>query len=182
MRPRRKIFLGLVIAFIAINLLGLWHFVTYSYVWVNVNDYALAEPGRRLYGQPHNVQLDLMDKSGNVVAVARSVSKGSYEYLAVVHPDPEIGDCSQYGRGEEYMRCSKRLSRWVNGWVLDVRKGNLTKGECIIRDVPIASSFNISDLWLWLLPQREIWRLPSKYVNITLFVDTRECRIAPPTR
>lgn len=187
MRTRTIVLTTIALAFVAGNGWALWHVLTHTAIHITVNDYGLATVNRR-YGDPHDVQLGLLDGAGRMVANARTVEPQGY--FVVVHPDPSIADCRRnQGSGaststgqQSYRECFKELSRWVSQWATSVNAARFASPSCTIASLPARVRSDLGDWWLWWVPNPHIGGTPYRYVTIEFDVDTRTCRAVDSPR
>lgn len=187
MRTLTTVLSIIVLAFVAGYGWAIWHVLTHSAIHIMVHDYGLATESR-LYGDPPDVQLQLLDGAGRMVANARTVE--SERYFVVVHPDPAIADCRRYEGGGAtaaagqmtYRDCYKKLSRWASQWATSVSATRFASPTCSIASVPARVQSDLGEWWLWWVPNPHIGGTPYRYVTIEFDVDTRTCRAIDGTR
>lgn len=151
---------------------GYWHAATHASLQLQVEDYGL-KTDQQLYGTPHDVTLTYYGAANELRASARSIEP--IGYILAIHPDPKIGDCSQYKTREPYSECFAVHSAWVPGWAPQVRTVDVKVGACAIRNVPVSIYQSRGDWWLWWVPLPHIGGVPRRYFQITAKVNTKTC-------
>jgi hypothetical protein len=153
---------------------GYWHSATHASLAIRVEDHGLRTSSQ-LYGTPQGVALTFFDAGGKALASARS--SGPDGYIPATHPDPGIGDCSQYQQ-RAYATCYRAHSAWAADWALQVRTAHVAIGNCALRQVPVHVYSSNADWWLWWVPLPHVGGTPRRYVELVVKVDTRSCTAA----
>jgi hypothetical protein len=158
---------------------GYWRVSTRADVHVAVHDVALRTDRQR-YGSIIAGELAFKDASGAAVATARIDE--SLGIVSMIHPI--VGDCRPEERvgGEAWRDCYEMQSRWLISWVRDVRGARVTFNSCAIENVPVEIAESRGAWWLWWVPAPHLDNSPSTHFNLTLWVDSAQCRAAESVR
>jgi len=152
---------------------GFWYSVNHAVVYFSINDYALQTP-KRLYGSPQGVYLVLRDALDNDLAIARSIEPQGY--ILAVHPNHEIGDCSQASDSQvDYSACFKHYSTWLSGWASRVSSADIHVGSCELHAVPVTVYHSNSEWPLWWVPLPHVGGLPREYFSFSFEINSRSC-------
>lgn len=173
----RKILAVLVAAAAAILGWGYWHAATHGVLHVALNDVSLRNE-RQLYGSVTSAELVLADAAGRMLASAHAdVPLG---VVSVRHPT--VGDCRSAERGAGWQECFETQSRWLRTWVREARFASVKLANCEIDRVPVSLEERNQEWWLWWVPLVHVGGKPYTYFNLTLWVDSRNCRPAAAPR
>lgn len=172
MRTFLKVLLAACVVLACLLAWGYWHAATHASLQLQVEDYGL-KTDRQLYGTPHDVTLTYHDATNAPLATARSVEP--LGYILAIHPDPKIGDCSQYTTRAPYSKCFAVHSAWVPDWAPRVRTANIKIGGCEMHRVPVSVYQSGNDWWLWWVPLPHIGGTPLGYFQVTARVNTKSC-------
>lgn len=167
-----KAFLAACVVLAGLLAWGYWHAATHASLHLHVEDYGLITD-RQLYGTPHDVTLTYYGAANEPLASARSIEP--LGYILAIHPDPKIGDCSQYKKQAPYSKCFAAHSAWVPQWAPSAQTVDVKFGACAIRNVPVSIYQSRGDWWLWWLPLRHIGGVPLRYFRIMAKVDSTTC-------
>lgn len=169
----KAIFLACCIVLASALAWGYWHSATHASISVRVEDHGL-KTDRQLYGTPQEVTLTFFGAANEVLASARSV--GPAGYIAAIHPDPGIGDCSKYQNSQgEYADCYARYSAWTSSWAPRVRAAAFSAAGCALRGLPVAVHSSNADWWLWWVPLPHVGGVPRRHFDFVVKVNTRTC-------
>ena len=175
MRAHFKVLLLAALVMAGLLAWGWWHAATHASLQLQLDDYGL-KTDQQLYGTPHDVTLTYYGAANEPLAAARSVEP--LGYILAIHPDPKIGDCSQYKTQQPYSDCFAAHSAWAARWAPRARAANIKVGACELRGVPVSVHKSGGDWWLWWVPLPHIGGTPLGYFQITARVNTRTCSAA----
>jgi hypothetical protein len=104
--------------------------------------------------------------------------------VSICHPD--VGDCRKVEQEASSSRegmaawqeCYEAKSRWFVTWVRQVRFASMNLDHCRLDRVPVSIEESKEDWWLWWVPLPHIGGAPYTYFNLTLWVDSSNCRPA----
>lgn len=168
-----KAFLAASAAFVVALAWGYWHAATHAAMTLRVEDHGLRTD-RQLYGTPHGVTLAFFGTPNEPLASAHSVEPAGY--ILAVHPDPAVGDCSQYQNSQqEYARCFAAHSAWASRWAPRVRSAAISIGSCTLANVPVSVHSSNTEWWLWWVPLPHIGGVPRRYFELVVKVNTKGC-------
>jgi hypothetical protein len=171
-----KVFLAASVLFICVLGWGYWHAATHASLSLRVDDYGL-KTDRELYGTPHHVTLTFYGAAKEPLAFARSVEPAGY--LLAVHPDPNVGDCSQHQNSQqEYQRCFALHSAWASRWPSRVRTASAKIGTCVLDKLPVSVHSSNTEWLLWWVPLPHIGGIPRRYFELVVKVNTKSCTAA----
>lgn len=168
----RRILLSMLGLFAALSAWGLWHVWTHAVLDIQIHDYALS--ARYLaYGSPEGAKIELFDEKHAALAVARTADP--YDFVTASHPT--LGDCRklQSAGAEKYGDCYAKYSRWISGWAGRARFATLSKGDCVIRDIPVRPVHSKSGWATWWFPLAHGAGKPFEYIQLVIDVNTVTC-------
>jgi hypothetical protein len=172
-RTTAKASLAAVAVFACVLAWGYWHAATHASMNLRVEDHGL-KTDRQLYGDPHGVSLTFFGTGNEQLASARSIEPAGY--ILAIHPDPKIGDCTQYQNAPgDYAECYEALSAWASRWAPRVREATVEIGGCTLRNVPVTVHGSNAEWWLWWVPLPHIGGTPRRYFELVVKIDTKTC-------
>lgn len=173
MRTTAKVFLA-AFAFIGCVLAwGYWHSATHASMNLRVEDYGL-QTDHQLYGTPHGVTLTFYGVADEFLASAHTIEPAGY--VLAIHPDPSIGDCSQYQNSQrEYAHCFTLHSSWASHWAPRVRAATANIGACVFHKLPVSVYSSNAEWWLWWVPLPHVGGVPRRYFELVVKVNTKSC-------
>jgi hypothetical protein len=174
MRTFLKVVIAACVVLACLLAWGYWHAATHASLQLQVDDYGL-KTDQQLYGTPHDVTLTYYGAANEPLASARSIEP--LGYILAIHPDPKIGDCSQYKTQAPYSECFAVHSAWDARWAPRARTANIKVGACKLHGVPVSVYRSPGDWWLWWVPLPHIGGTPLRYFQITARVDSKTCSV-----
>lgn len=173
MRTSAKVFLAAFAVMAGALAWGYWHSATHASLNLRVEDYGL-QTERQLYGAPHGVTLTYYGAAGEFLAAAHTIEPAGY--VLAIHPDPNIGDCSQYENSrEKYAHCFTAYSTWASHWAPRVRTATARIGSCVLEKLPVTVYSSNAEWWLWWVPLPHVGGVPRRYFDLAVKVNTRSC-------
>lgn len=173
MRTPAKMFLAAFAVMAGVLGWGYWHSATHVSLSLRVEDYGL-QTDRQLYGTPHGVRLSFYGAAGEFLAAAHSIEPAGY--VLAMHPDPSIGDCSQYENSrEKYAHCFTAHSTWASDWAPRVSTATVHIGACVLEKLPVSVYSSNAEWALWWVPLPHVGGVPRRYFDLAVKVDTRSC-------
>jgi len=177
MRTTAKLFLAAVVVMACVLGLGYWHAATHASLSLRVEDYGL-QTDRQLYGTPHGVTLAFYGATNEFLASAHSIEPAGY--ILAIHPDPDIGDCSQYENArEKYANCFTAHSTWASHWAPRVRTATVNSGACVLEKLPVRV-YSSAEWWLWWVPLPHVGGVPRRYFDLAVKLNIRSCTAVLP--
>jgi hypothetical protein len=162
---------------------GYWHAATHAALQVSLQDVSLRND-RQAYGTVLAADLVFKDAAGTALANGRADKP-----LGIVSIDhPKVGDCSREERQasasrqnmDAWRRCFETKSRWMTTWIRQVRYASMDLGNCRIDQVPVSLEESKDTWWLWWIPNPHIGGLSYTYFQLTLRIDSANCRAVSP--
>ena len=170
---RVKLFLAALAVMAGVLAWGYWHSANHVTMSLRVEDHGL-QTDRQLYGTPHGVALAYYGAEAEFLAAAHSIEPAGY--VLAIHPDPDIGDCSQYEDArEKYARCFAAHSTWASHWAPRVRSATVNIGACVIEKLPVRVYSSNAEWWLWWVPLPHVGGVPRRYFDLAVKVNTGSC-------
>lgn len=160
---------------------GYWHASSYAALSIAVYDISLKSD-RQAYGPVLGADLALTDAGGAILAKGRADQPSGT--VSIDHP--EVGDCRREEReaslnsrtADAWQQCFETQSRWFMTWVRAARYATVNLGNCTLDRVPVLLEEYKDDWWLWWAPLPHVGGRPYTYFKLTLWIDSRNCRIA----
>jgi len=169
--------IGVILAAIvvAVLALGYWHVSTRADVHVSLRDVGLKTE-RQLSGPLLAADVLFRDDTGRALAHARADKP--HGLVSIVHPT--AGDCRREERegGEAWRQCYETHSRWFMTWARQVRTARVSFDACTIERIPVQVEESRGQWWLWWVPAPHIDNSASTHFELTLTVDSANCRAA----
>jgi hypothetical protein len=131
---------------------------------------------RQLYGSLLEADVVFKNAAGTALATARADKP--LGTISMVHPT--VGDCRREERqgGEAWSECFETRSRWLMTWVPHVRSARVRLGSCTIEKVPVVPEKSRDHWWLWWVPLPHIDNSTLTHFELTLWIDSANCRAA----
>ena len=154
---------------------GYWRVSSYGYAHVSLYDVSLKSD-KQLYGWVREADVVFRDATGAALGTAR-VDK-PLGMVSIIHPT--VGDCRREERqgGETWSECFDTQSRWLMTWVPHVHSARVRLGSCTIEKVPIVAEASRDNWWLWWVPLPHIDNSTLTHFELTLWIDSANCRAA----
>lgn len=154
-----------------------WRVTTHADVHVALHDVAL-KTARQLYGSL--LAADVLFKDATGALLARARADRPLGIVSMMHPS--VGDCRAEERvgGAAWQACYDAQSRWLSGWLPQVRRAHVSFDGCTIEDVPVYVERSRDRWWLWWVPSPHLDNSTSTRFNLTLWIDSARCRAAAP--
>jgi len=152
---------------------GYWHVTSHGDIHVSLYDVSL-KTDRQLYGSVLAADVVFRDATGRVLANGRADKP--WGIVSMAHPT--VGDCRREERqgGEAWRECFGAQSRWLITWVRQVSSARVSLATCAIENVPVVPVESRGAWWLWWVPVPHIDNSTSTHFELTLWIDSANCR------
>lgn len=166
MRAAIAILIGLLLG---VTGYGYWHSASHATLTVVLTDSSKKERDGRVL----NAELVFLDASSR--PIARGRTDGKHGIVLLEHP--VSGYCGPELTPGSYRACALGQSRWVAGWIGELRFISVVLGDCRIERVPVEVTVRRDNPVTWWVPLLEESGAPYSRHSTRLEIDARVCAV-----